>query len=300
MNKNNKNFKQMNILMILCIVFFGEFFAYLNDLYLGAKFNNGKLFAPYSMKIEKFSDIYNKARKKGFGKEYGEQYKQKPVLLFGGSYAYGYGLKDDETLASQLSQYIKKPVYNLAYQTWCVQNMLWQLKNSNIYNEIKEPSVIIYMGVKADLENIYNPDILNGLKYKMSNGILVEVPFHFMLLNYSYLYKKINHEISYRKTLNKEKNIEFFSKHILAAKKEADKHWKNYKMVVVWYNLPVKNEFSELEESGIEVISLYDFIKKNILSKNTVQDEDIDIHPDKDTWRKIVPEIAKNIKFSNE
>ena len=174
-------------------------------------FTNRKLFAPYSIKIEKFSKIYQKAWEKGFGKEYGEQYNKKSILLFGGSYVYGYGLEDKETLASQLAEYMKKPVYNRAFQTWCVQNMLWQLRNSNIYNEVKEPDMIIYMGVKADLENIYNPDILNGLRYRNAGDNLRQMPYPVMLLNYSYLYKKINHEISYRKSQNLSKTIKFFA-----------------------------------------------------------------------------------------
>lgn len=295
MAKNNKVFKKMNIIMIICIIIFGEFFAYFNDLYLGAKLHNGKLFAPYSVKIEKFSERFQNAWKKGFGKEYGKNYKNKPIILFGGSYVYGYGLDDNQSLAYQLAEYIKKPVYNRAYQTWCVQNMLWQLKNTNIYKEIDEPEMIIYMGVKADLENIYNPDILNGLKYNDSGGVLKEVPFCFMLLNYSYLYKKINHEISYRKTLDRSKSIKFFNQHILEAKKEADKHWKNYKMVVVWYDLPFSQDFKELENQGIKVVSLDNFMRKNVFSDVNFKNSKYDIHPNAKAWSIIIPELVKRI-----
>ena len=33
MSENKNNFKKMNLIMIICIIVFGEIFAYLNDLY---------------------------------------------------------------------------------------------------------------------------------------------------------------------------------------------------------------------------------------------------------------------------
>lgn len=297
MSKNSKNFKLMNVVMVICVIIFGEVFAYLNDLYLGARLHNGKLFAPYSMKIEKFSTIYQNAWKKGFGKEYGADFKERPIVIFGGSYAFGYGLQDEETLSAQLSDFIKKPVYNRAFQAWCVQNMLWQLKREDIYNEIKNPEFAIYLGVNADLESVYNPDILNGLRYRESNGELKEVPFPFMLLNYSYLYKKINHEISYRKTLNPSQNMRFFNKHLIEAKKEIDKHWKNCKMIVIWYDVPEYDEFSELEKVGIKVVSLNDFMKREILSNDEFKNSGIEIHPTAKVWQAIVPELVKRAEL---
>ena len=293
MNKKNKLFKQMNVIIVISVIIFGEIFACLSDLYFGAKFHDGKLFIPYSTKILKFEEIYNNSWKKGFGKVYGEKYHVRPIVIFGGSYVYGYGLEDNETFASQLSEYIKKPVYNRAFQTWCVQNMLWQLKQQDIYTQIKNPETVVYMGVMADLENIYNPDVLNGLKYYESAGKLEEFPFAFMLLNYSYLYKKINHEISYHKTLDRSKTIKFFNKHVLEAKKEADKHWKNYKMIVVWYDLPLTDDFRELEQQGIKVISLDDFMKKNIFSNPDFKNSGADIHPNAKAWKLIIPEFVR-------
>lgn len=297
MSKNNKKFKLMNVVMVICVVLFGEVFAYLSDLYIGAKLHDGKLFAPYSMKIEKFSKIYQNAWQKGFGKEYGADFNEKPLVLFGGSYAFGYGLKDEETLAAKLSNFIKKPVYNRAFQCWCVQNMLWQLKQENIYNEIKNPEFVLYLGVNADLESVYNPDILNGLRYMEANGELKEAPFFFMLLNYSYLYKKINHELSFRKTLNASKNMNFFNKHLIEAKKEIDKHWQDCKMIVIWYDVPEYDEFSELEKAGIKVISIDDFMKKEILSNDEFKNSGIEIHPTGKAWEAIIPEIVKRAEI---
>ena len=293
MKKEKKIFKNMNILLIICILVFGEVFAYINEIILGAKLHNGKIFAPYSMKIEKFENKYQQAKLKDLGKKYGENYKDKPLILFGGSYVYGYGLEDKDRLPYILSEYIKKPVYNRAFQTWSAQNMLWQLKNPEFYSETEEPQAIIYMGVKVDLDNIYNPDILNGLRYFEKNNELIEAPFIFMLANYSYLFKKINQEISYKKTLDRTKSIKFFNKHILESKNEIDKHWKNVKIYVVWYDLPITEDFDELEKQGIKVISLDDFMKQNILPYKKYKNSDVDIHPNGLAWQKIVPELVK-------
>lgn len=290
--KNKNLFKNMNILLIICVIIFGEVFAYLNELYYGAKYNNGKLFAPYTMCVKKFEKTYQEAKEKGFGKIYGEQYKGNPILLFGGSYVYGYGLKDEEKPAAKLANYLKKPVCNRAFQTWCIQNMLWQFKQKDFYNEVEKPDAVIYTGIKEDLENIYNPDVLNGLKYTLVNGELKEVPYLLMIPNNSYLYKKLNHEISYRKTLDRTSNIAFFNKHVLEAKKEMDAHWKDVKMVIVWYDLPITDEFKELTEQGIEVVSLDDFMKEKIYSKNLTNSKQ-DYHPSSKAWDLIIPEMAK-------
>ena len=291
--KNKNPFKNMNFLLIICIIVFGEIFAYCNELYYGAKFNNGKLFAPYTMRVKKFEQIYNEAKAKNFGKIYGKEYKGAPILLFGGSYVYGYGLKDDEKPAAKLANYLKKPVSNRAFQTWCVQNMLWQLKREDFYKEVAKPDYIIYTGIREDLENIYNPDVLNGLKYTSVNGELKEVPYLLMLPNNSYLYKKISHEISYRKTLNRTENLKFFNQHVLESKKEIDKHWGNVKMIVVWYDLPITEEFDELTQQGILVVSLDDFMKEKIYSNNNLTNSKEDYHPNSQAWDLIIPELAK-------
>lgn len=297
MKKETKVFKKMNILMIVCIIIFGEIFAYVNELILGAKFHDGKLFAPYSMKIERFEKRYEQAKKRDFGKVYGKNYSKSPVILFGGSYVYGYGLKDEEKLAYALSENLKRPVYNMAYQTWSVQNMLWQLKRDDFYSDKKMPYEIIYMGVKVDLDNANNPDILNGLKYHEKNGKLEEVPFFFMLTNYSYLLKKINQEISYRKTMNRTESIKFFNKHIIESANEVKKHWKDTKMTVVWYDLPKTDDFKELEDVGIKVVSLDLFIKENILKNKKYKNSENDIHPNAKAWEVIVPEMVKQAEL---
>ncbi len=290
-----KIFKNMNIMLIIFILIFGEIFAYVNEIFLSVKLHNGKIFYPYSIKIEKFENKYKQAKSKDLGKKYGKNYKDKPIILFGGSYVYGYRLKDNDRLPFILSEYVKRPVYNMAFQTWSAQNMLWQLKNPDFYLETDEPEYIIYMALKVDLENIYNPDILNGLKYQERNGKLVETPYIFTLLNYSYLLKKINQEISHKRSLNKKKSIKFFNRHILESKKEIDKNWNNVKFYVVLYDLPVTDDFAELDAQGIKVISLDDFMKQNILPYKKYKNSEVDMHPNGLAWQKIVPEIAERI-----
>ena len=80
---------------------------------------------------------------------------------------------------------------------------------------------------------------------------------------------------------------------MLEAKKEADKHWKNYKMIVVWYDLPLTDDFRELEQQGIKVISLDDFMKKNIFSNPDFKNSGADIHPNAKAWKLIIPEFVR-------
>ncbi len=281
--------------MLILILIFGEIFAYANELMLGAKLNNGKLFAPYQMRIKKFEERYNDAKAKDLGKEYGKEYKNKPIVLFGGSYAYGYGLEDKDRFPYVLSEYTKRPVYNRAYQTWSVQNMLWQLKRDDFYAETKQPEWIIYTGVNIDFDNMYNPDILNGLRYYKKGNELAEVPYLLRLADNSYLYRKIKMEISYRKAKNTTQSIKDFNKHVLEAKKEISKHWQGVKMAVVLYDKDKTEDFSELEKNNIKVISLKEFMEKNIFPYKEYRNSEADKHPNGDAWRKIVPEIVSQL-----
>ena len=136
-------------------------------------------------------------------------------------------------------------------------------------------------------------NISGKLKFEVVNGELKEVPYLLMLPNNSYLYKKISHEISYRKTLNRTENLKFFNPHVLESKKEIDKHWGNVKMIVVWYDLPITEEFDELTQQGILVVSLDDFMKEKIYSNNNLTNSKEDYHPNSQAWDLIIPELAK-------
>ena len=59
--------------------------------------------------------------------------------------------------------------------------------------------------------------------------------------------------------------------------------------------MPLTDEFKELEQHGIEVISLEGFMKENILSNESLKNSGADIHPNAKAWEIIIPELVKQI-----
>ena len=64
-------------------------------------------------------------------------------------------------------------------------------------------------------------------------------------------------------------------------------------MIVVWYDLPITEEFDELTQQGILVVSLDDFMKEKIYSNNNLTNSKEDYHPNSQAWDLIIPELAK-------
>jgi hypothetical protein len=69
------------------------------------------------------------------------------ILFFGGSYAFGEGVKDNETLPYYLSEYASELVpYNYAFHGYGPQNMLAKLQSADFEKEIQErQGILIYV-----------------------------------------------------------------------------------------------------------------------------------------------------------
>ena len=85
----------------------------------------------------------------------GLNYKKKPIILFGCSYAYGYQLEREQTLTYKLAQNAKIPVYNRAFTGWGIQHMLYQSKIEKLYEILPEPEYKFHY--KGILFNYYKP-----------------------------------------------------------------------------------------------------------------------------------------------
>lgn len=259
----------------------------------------------YNMRPTNYRYLYNKYIL-GFDKELKYRrivnYKsnEKPILLFGGSFVYGYKLNENEIASEIFGKYTTKPIYNRSYHGLGPQLMLFHLENEKFYKQILEPQYVIYTFRYNDLEWIIRPSICsiknyielfykydkkeNKLKRKSQDFILKE-PFTICNLKNNF-----NKDIA---------DIELFKLHLLQAKKEADKHWTNSKFILFIYREAdydvLKSIENELKENGFIIVKRKDIapFKDNDTKFALSKDDD---HPNEYAWDYIVPKLLKEIE----
>lgn len=243
----------------------------------------------------------------------GIEYNKKPIVIFGCSYAYGFSLNNEQTFSYKLSKLAKVPVYNRAWTGWSIQHMLYQTKLDELYKQIPEPEYVIYVYINDHIRRLYlltfsSWNILadeQNLRYKEKNGQLVEIKNNNPILRQIkrlYIVNKIHHiyvkNFILRKN-NKKNCYKFAIKHFKESKKEMQKHWKNTKYVVFFYEDGKENNYLKLYLKNLGFI---------IINKSDLTDEDLNSskyllknhHPNENAWNLLTPLIIEKLNISNE
>lgn len=249
----------------------------------GYTFNTENGNPPYPTNVETFSARYDKIDKNAiFSNSYGEEYKSRPILLFGDTFADSLSLEREQKFGFKLSEHLRKPVHSFANAGWGFQHLYYLLKNEPMLNKYSNADTIIF---------VWNPDMVNRLfafsfyphhdylylKYKLVDGKLVEdIPQALFLYN-SYLFRNIERKNGINKVKNSLVNgdnsvIELMTALILQSKQIADDKYKNLKKFIVFRYVPkelslaniyentvfseLKNMFYSFEKAGIIVVDL--------------------------------------------
>ncbi len=230
--------------------------------------------------------------------------RKKPVVLFGCSYAYGFGLDKNQTLGHKLSVRSRRPVYNRSFTGFSLQHFLYQTQTEKLYKEIPQPEYAVYVYMHDHLRRLYlysfaEWNILNeefDLRYKDKNGELTQITNSNYLLNQFkrlYTVNMLQHFIVEKSVLkNPQKSYDLALKHFVAAKNEMSKHWKKTKFAVILYDdFALCSDFkTQLEQNGFKVVDVRgladsaEFMQKS----NT---------PNEAAWNRIVPKIIKELKL---
>ena len=304
---------------LLLIIFLSEMTIYINAIKedIKAHFPNIKYLEKstiidifktnykYTMlKYQNFDDFYVFVRKNKFRKPIGLEYKNKPILVFGGSFAWGFGLKENENFAAHLSSLTQRPVYNRSYEMWWgPQNMLYQAQREDFYKEVPEPQYVIYIFIEEHYLRAATK----------SYGLFSSYPYlHYNLDEKNNIKREKNlfwqNFITYRQFsfdkairmdwLEKEK---LFNQIFIETKKEFDKHWNNYKFIILIYE---ENELSKeklndrhfdtLIDNGFIIISVYDLVGRFMNEKDDlIYDK---CHPSSKAWNTITTALVKDLE----
>lgn len=172
----------------------------------------------------------------------GEEYKNraKSVVLAGCSFAYSWGLEQNDSLAAKLSQYSKRNVIVKAIPATGPNETLYNFSNEELYKQIDEPEYVIYLFI----ENHFSR--MNSRIYSMQDSnirpmLAIDDNFNFKLIPCKNKWLFLSHLYKYyyrnKYTVNYGvREEEKFIKTMAALKKKINEHWTGTKLVVVRYD----------------------------------------------------------------
>ncbi len=275
----------------------------------------GKLPSPFHPGIRYFQlvdfNMFHNDKAGWARKPVGLNYKKGSVVVFGGSYAFGFNLNSEQTFSYKLSHLSKRPVYNRACSGWGIQHMLNQVRQSDFYNDVPEPEYVIYIMINDHFRRLYVSTFMpsemlleyQNLRYAYKNGELVQKKINNKFLEFIhklYLFQKIEHFYINNIILRKNNYKEYFDfalEHFIESRNEMQKHWNNTKYVVLLYNYFPNDELfiKQLKENGFTVVSLcHDYSLPNLSNPEYRQSN---FHPTEKAWDLITPQIIGTLNL---
>lgn len=226
--------------------------------------------------------------------------KEKPIVIFGCSFAYGTGLKEDETFSAKIAKLTGHPTYNRACSGCGLAQFLYLSRCDNFYNYIKqEPEYAIYIYINDHKNRLDKFKIIPQVqvfqpKYKVKNNHLKEQKpkifdnlyfFEDFQYNYNYWFNRVTPEL-----------VKLYFTETEAAIR---KHWKNTKLIILVYpTIDTHMDFSDEYWTKLEQDTSYKVILiKNLTDVNLI-DEKYKLdgeHPTAECWDILVPKIINAI-----
>lgn len=234
----------------------------------------------------------------------GLNYTKKPIVLFGCSYTYGFGLSEKDTFGYLLSEYNKRPVFNFGLGASGIQHMYFMIKKHLI--KFPEPEFVIYVFIDDHIKRMYvncrkiqdydylTYNLINGkLHHKETSLPKFVYPYEKELKNY-FFYK-----FQYKQT---DKNFDLMKAFFIETRKEILKKYPNIKFVILIYDDLNQNfsycthqRWQELENENFIIIKSSELTKENLWDKQYKLPQDM--HPNAKAWLQIVPELSKKLNL---
>ncbi len=240
----------------------------------------------------------------------GEKYQRNPIVVIGGSYAYGHGLKKEQTFSYLLSEITKRPVYNFSA---CGASAIDSVYLFREYQDnIKDSDYIVYiymwdhtnrfLHIKSFME-LYNDVEKSSVFDKLLEKNYVAHYMNMKMKQHNMLddYPKIN------------KSSNYLKRSIIHFYKLVKPYVPNAKMIIILYNEKISDEYNkeiikyvtdmmnsniwkEIEEEtngDIKVVRTKDILGF-VFDKDYKLDEDIeDWHPNAKAWEVLTPGFAE-------
>ncbi len=229
----------------------------------------------------------------------------KSIVVFGCSMAYGYNLKDHQTISYKLSEKLGCKVYNLAVPAGGLNQILYILQRFDITEYIKEePEYFIYF---------YNPDHLRRMFMKCTTT-MKEPQFVFyekrngklllqknLLIQNTWFYALVHDEIRFciKNRFSKileNKAKDYFLLYLSTIQSKIKELYPNSKFIIVKFSsdnfdIALKEKYSVIDIPQITGIDVMLNTPENIEKYNI----DSGFHPNEYYWNLILPVLVDKL-----
>ncbi len=247
--------------------------------------------------------------------KFGTNYTKNPVIVLGCSYAYGHGLKREQTFPYLLSELTKRPVYNFAECGSDIQESYNVFRNQDKIPNISNAEYIIYIYMHDHINRYLSVDELYNnyeLAFPVSNKIqvnLLKIPLYKLVCVIARINKIVMGGGNINLYINNSKNL--MKNIIINTYKEFKKYAPNAKMIIILYDEKMADMYEPLRitlDSEIQNSDVWDEIEKEtdikvvrtkdltgfLFDKNYKLKEDIaDWHPNEKAWKVLTPLFVK-------
>lgn len=265
-----------------------------------------RMYVPYEKHL-----FYLFRDKKYIRKPAGMQYLgKKSIVLYGGSYSYGYLLPFEKSFGKILSDRTKRTVYNFSMSSRGIQHMLYFLEEENHFSQFSEPEFVIYTFIDDHVRRLYQPcncnDNVEHIEYARFRGDLKKKNSVLKYLHSFYIYNKIQKYFfeKYSYEQNREKNFELVKEYFIKSKKCLEKHYPNAKFVILLYpsgeenikNIYIEHvEWADLKKSGFEIYNVNELTHTDL--RKSVYKSNDGMHPNEKAWELIVPYLSEKLQI---
>ena len=245
---------------------------------------------------------------------FGEQYNKLPITVLGCSYAYGHGLKKEESFPFLLSEITQRPILN--YST-CGSNIIENF--DKIYNDINmknhdtvyNSQYIIYIYMHDHISRYLSPNRydLDILYYDLFELNKFEKYLSKVFL-FRYLITKFRLKNILREYPDSEKSGIYLEKLMKISASRLKKLSPNSKFIIIVYdeklnrnlfprdikfNSDVLNSsvWNNLEKDGITIVHTKDLMGFKFDKRYKLQHDIADWHPNARAWKEFTPKFAK-------
>ena len=255
---------------------------------------------------------------------FGENYKKRPIVILGCSYAYGHGIKNKETFLYKLSQITKRPIINFAL---CGDNAIESLKHLKNYinndkknkETIKNAEYVIYVYMHDHINRYLSTNFIYEnyfLIFPVKNIFLkkiIEIPTVRFLLSSYQIHKNI---IGKDKNSNSYNNFlynseQYLKKIMLIMQNEIKTYSPNAKIIIILYDQKLAQSYDNLKikyDTDIQNSKIWDELNNEtdmtivhskdltgfLFDKNYKLKADIaPYHPNAKAWEVLTPKFAK-------
>lgn len=232
-----------------------------------------------------------------------------PITIFGGSFAFGHYLTQQQTFAYKLAEQLNRPIYNRAIAGLGINNMLYQINSIKLYRAVPSSNLVFYVMIedhyRRSMIKAFHPSETresanyryNAKKDKMELTNFIPVLEQIEKLYLVKLFRNYFVQNYIKNKKNADKITDDMLIRFIKSKEKLEKRWENkIDFVVIFYqDISFSSLLKEkLEQKGFIVITTDELTSADL--NNEIYKQQDNGHPTEEAWNLLTPLIIQNLK----